>query len=42
MDEIDTTRPKQTWVITLLIVGAIFGGGMGTFGAAIVRLSTLV
>jgi len=42
MDEIDTTRPKQTWVITLLIVVAIFVGGMVTFGAAIVRLSTLV
>ena len=42
MDEIDTTRPKQAWVITLLIVVAIFVGGMGTLVAAIVRLGTLV
>jgi len=42
MDEIDTPRPKRSWVITLLIVVAIIVGGMVAFVAAIVRLSGLV
>ncbi len=42
MDEIDTPRPKRSWVKTILIVVAIIVGALVTLVAVIVRLSSMV